>query len=128
VKRIAASAAREIGGTLKSAHRCSGSQLTPSSGPSTWDGPFLGCGFGRREVGLQQNPPIGALPLEQVIRDLRDSGIHVLIKTSDFGIMLFITDQLSVVRAERVIEGPKHSTRLGQMSMQLHGCIAKRWP
>jgi hypothetical protein len=75
---------------------------------------------------LQQNPPIGALPLEQVIRDLRDSGIHVLIKTSDFGIMLFITDQLSVVRAERVIEGLKHSTRLGQMSMQLHGCIAKR--
>ena len=31
VKRIAASTAREIGGTLKSAHRCSGSQSTPSS-------------------------------------------------------------------------------------------------
>ena len=40
------------------------------------------------------------LDLEELIFDFHESGIHVLLQTSNVGMMLTITDSLSRIRAE----------------------------
>ena len=46
------------------------------------------------------------LDLEELIFDFHESGIHVLLQTSNVGMMLTITDGLSRIRAEHLIERP----------------------
>ena len=58
------------------------------------------------------------LDLEELIFNFHESGIHVLLQTSNVGMMLTITDSLSRIRAEHLIERPIRSS--GVAALWLH--------
>lgn len=60
------------------------------------------------------------LDLEELIFDFHESGIHVLLQTSNVGMMLTITDGLSRIRAEHLIERPIQNSPAGVAALWLH--------
>ena len=58
------------------------------------------------------------LDLEELIFDFHEIGIHVLLQTSNVAMMLTITDSLSRIRAEHLIERPIQSS--GVAALWLH--------
>jgi hypothetical protein len=66
------------------------------------------------------------LDLEEVVRDLHDSGIYVMVQTNSIGMMLTITDQLYRIRAEYLIG--QLERQIGRArALQRYGCTARRW-
>ena len=51
-------------------------------------------------------PSVQKFDLEELIYDFHECGIHVVIQTSNVGLMLTITDRLSRIRAEQLFELP----------------------
>ena len=51
-------------------------------------------------------PSVQKFDLEELIYDFHECGIHIVIQTSNVGLMLTITDRLSRIRAEQLFELP----------------------
>ena len=60
------------------------------------------------------------LDLEELIFDLHESDIHVVLQTSNVGMMLTITDGLSRIGAEHLIERPIRNSSAGVAALWLH--------
>jgi hypothetical protein len=78
---------------------------------------------------LRKNESVAEeLDLEELIFDLHESGIHILIQTSNVGMMLTITDGLSRIRAEHLIERPIRDSPANVAALWLHSQALALFP
>ena len=71
-------------------------------------------------------PVVQTFDLEELIHNFHDCGIHVVVQTSNVGLMLTITDRLSRIRAEQLIELPLQEH--GTAAQWLHGQALALFP
>ena len=71
-------------------------------------------------------PVVRKFDLEELIYNFHRCGIHVVVQTSNVGLMLTITDRLSRIRGEQLIEWPIQER--GAAAQWLHGQALRLFP
>lgn len=71
-------------------------------------------------------PVVQKFDLEELIYHFHQCGIHVVVQTSNVGLMLTITDRLCRIRGEQLIEWPTQER--GVAAQWLHGQALMLFP